>query len=84
MFANPPASWYHSNQYSPQAACEHCGGIVCHEKWCITCDAVVQYANSVVPEPENLTFCDRLILQALGVAWEKNRCTGACRQSEES
>jgi hypothetical protein len=83
MFANPSASWYHSNQYSAKSACEHCGGIVRHEKWCITCDAVVQYAYSVVLEPEKLTFCDRLILHALGVSWEKNRCAGACQQSEE-
>ena len=84
MFANPSASWYHSNQYSAQEACEHCGGIVRHEKWCITRDAAVQYAYSVVVEPENLTLCDRLILHALGVSWEKNPCAGACRRSDES
>ncbi len=38
MLPNPTASWYHSNRYNAQAACEHCGGIVRHEKWCITCD----------------------------------------------
>jgi hypothetical protein len=84
MFANPPASWYHSNQYNAQTACEHCEGIVRHEQWCITCDPLVQYAYSAVQEPEKLTFCDRLIIHALGVSWEKNRCAGACRQSDES
>ena len=84
MFVNPSASWYHSNQYSAQTACEHCGGIVRHERWCITCDAVVRYAYSVVLEPENLTFFDRLILHALGVSWEKNPCAIACRQTAES
>jgi hypothetical protein len=84
MFANPSASWYHSNQYSAQTACEHCGGIVRHEKWCITCDAVVRYAYSVVLELESLTSFDRLILHALGVSWEKNRCAIACPQSEEA
>lgn len=84
MFANPPASWYHSNQYNAQTACEHCGGVVRHERWCITCDAVVRYAYSVVLEPENLTFCDRLILHALGVSWEKDPCARACRQTDES
>lgn len=83
MFANPPASWYHSNQHSAQAACEHCGGVVRHQKWCITCDAVVQYAFKAVLEPEKLTFSDRLILHALGVSWEQNRCSGACQQSEK-
>ena len=84
MFANPSASWYHSNLYSAQTACEHCGGIVRHEKWCITCDAVVHYAYSAVLEPENLTLCDRLILHALGVSWGKNCCAGACWQTEKA
>ena len=68
MFANPTASWYHSNQYNAQKACEHCGGVVRHEKWCITVDALVQYAYTVVVEPEKLTLKDRLILHALGVS----------------
>jgi hypothetical protein len=84
MFANSSAGWYHSNRYSAQTACEHCGGIVRHEKWCITCDAVLRYAYSVVLEPENLTFYDRLILHALGVSWGKNCRAGACRQTEKA
>lgn len=36
MFANPAASWYHSNQYNEKSTCEHCGGVVRHERWCIT------------------------------------------------
>jgi hypothetical protein len=79
MPAKPAAFWYHSNQYNAQSACEHCGGIVRHERWCITCDAVVQYAYGAVLDPEKLTLCDRLILHALGVSWEKNRCMGACQ-----
>jgi hypothetical protein len=77
MFANPAANWYHSNQYNAKAACEHCGGVVRHEKWCITCDAVVQYAFGVVLDPEILTFCDRLILHGLGVSWTQIRCQGS-------
>ena len=50
-----------------------------HERWCITCDAVVQYAYGAVLDSEKLTLCDRLILHALGVSWEKNRCIGACQ-----
>ena len=81
MFANPTASWYHSNQYNAQATCEHCGGIVRHEKWCITCDPIVQYAYGVLLDAEKLTLCDRLILHALGVSWPKNSCTGSCQES---
>jgi len=81
MFAKPAASWYHSNQYNAESTCEHCGGIVRHEKWCITCDALVQYAYSVVLEPEKLILSDRLILHALGVVWEQNQCQGTCRQA---
>jgi hypothetical protein len=76
MPAKPAVFLYHSNQYNAQSACEHCGGIVRHERWCITCDAVVQYAYGAVLETQKLTLCDRLILHALGASWEKNRCNG--------
>ena len=79
MFANPTASWYHSNQYTANSACEHCGGVVRHERWCITRDAVVQYAYKVVLEPEKLTTIDQLILHALGVAWVSNPYMGTCQ-----
>jgi hypothetical protein len=78
MFANPAANWHHSNQKHAQSACEHCRGIVRHERWCITCDALVQYAYGAVVDPEKLTLRDRLILHALGVSWVKNQCQGAC------
>ena len=76
MFANPAANWYYGNQHNPQSACEHCGGIVRHERWCITCDPVVQYAYGVVLDPEKLTLFDSLILHALGVEWGRNLCQG--------
>ena len=79
MPAKPAAFLYHSDQYSAQSACEHCGGIVRHERWCITCDAGVQYAYGAVLDPEKLTLCDRLSLHALGASWEKNRCNGTCQ-----
>ena len=78
MFANPAANWYHSNRYNAQSACEHCGGVVRHERWCITSDPLVQYAYGAVLDPEKLTLCDKLILHALGVAWATNKCQGAC------
>lgn len=62
MFANPAASWHHSNQYNEKSACEHCGGVIRHERWCITCDPAVQYAYEVVLDPEKLTLIDRCML----------------------
>ena len=79
MFAHPAASWYHCNQYNEKSACEHCGGVVRHERWCITCDPAVQYAYEVVLDPDKMTLIDRLTLHALGVAWGKNRREGNCR-----
>lgn len=72
-------TWYHSNRYSAQAACEHCEGIVHHESWCITVDRTVYYAYQVVVEPDKLTLTDSLILHALGVAWENKPCQGNCK-----
>jgi hypothetical protein len=81
MFANPAASWHHGNQVNAQAPCEHCEGIVRHERWCITCDPVVQYAYAVVVDPDKLTLRDRLILHALGVSWTTNHYQGNCKTS---
>ena len=81
MFANPAATWHHSNQYNAQAACEHCEGIVRHERWCITCNPIVQYAYGVVLDPDKLTLRDRLILHALGVSWTTNPCQVSCQTS---
>jgi len=78
MFVSPAASWYHSNQYAAQSECEHCGGMVRHERWCITRNPAVQYAYSVVQDAEKLSLYDRLILHALGVEWGQNRCDGSC------
>jgi hypothetical protein len=69
MFANPAANWYHGNQPNPQAPCDHCGGVLGHEKWCITCDPIVQYAYGIVLDAAKLTFRDVLILHSLGVTY---------------
>ena len=71
MFVGPAAGWYHSNQYNAATTCEHCGGIVRHERWCITRDPFVQYAFAAVQDPEKLSLSDALILHALGVNWGK-------------
>ena len=83
MFPNPAASWHHSNQHEAKPACEHCGGVVRHERWCITCDPLVQYAYAVVLEPDKLTLIDRLILHALGVVWQKNPCLEKLRVRDQ-
>jgi hypothetical protein len=60
---------YYSNRYTSPSACEHCGGIVRHERWCITRDPIVYYAFDVVVHPEKLNAGDVLILHSLGVSW---------------
>jgi len=59
MFANPATGWYQSNRFNAQESCEHCDRFVRHEKWCITCNALVQYAYGVVTSPEKLIMRDR-------------------------
>ena len=81
MYSNPAVVWYHTNRYNAQSECEHCHGIVRHERWCITLDKNVQYAFGIVLEPEKLTLSDSLILHALGVAWGRTECRGACASS---
>jgi hypothetical protein len=81
MFTNPAANWHPGKKYSAQSECEHCGGVVRHERWCITCDPLVQYAYGVVLDAEKLTLRDRLILHALGVAWVANQGQETCKTS---
>ena len=71
-------TWYHTNKYAADAACEHCGGVVRHEEWCITCNSAVAYAYQAVLDANTLTIEDTLILHALGTAWrpgEAKPCT---------
>jgi hypothetical protein len=62
-----------STQYSARnqaiRACEHCQGIVDHERWCVTCDPRVHYAFEIVRDPSLMTLTDTLILHSLGAAW---------------
>jgi hypothetical protein len=69
VLRNPSSGWYHTNRYDARAACEHCGGVIRHERWCITRNVSVQYAYDVLVDANRLTLTDRLILHALGVAW---------------
>ena len=73
-----PAFQYHSNRYNARAACEHCEGVIRHEKWCITLDPIVYYAYQVVADPSQLTMGDTLILHSLGVISEGKTCRGNC------
>jgi hypothetical protein len=70
---------FHSNRYSAAAACEHCGGIVRHESWCLTHNTVVSYAYRSILDPSSLTLEDELILHALGVSWKPAPCRGQCQ-----
>src|SRR5579864_1688036 len=85
MFLNPAANWYGgASQSHSQPVCEHCGRNSRHEKWCVTCNAVVQYAYRVVTDPGKLTLRDRLILHALGVAWGNEPYEGEFQQTAKS
>ena len=82
MSDNSPVTWFHSNRYHAQAACEHCEGIIRHEPWCITLDPIVRYAYQIVLDPCQLTMSDALILHSLGVMWGGKTCRGTCRTNE--
>ena len=72
---------YHSNRYHARAACEHCAGIIRHEKWCLTENKRVFYAYDILINADHLTEQDALILHSLGVKWtplSKEPCDGQC------
>ncbi len=69
MSDQAPTTRFHSNRYSGQAACEHCGGAVRHEAWCMRLNKVICYAYKIVMDPTALTVGDALILHSLGAAW---------------
>jgi hypothetical protein len=75
MSSISPTIWHH-NRYSAEAECEHCGGIVRHEPWCITSNSVVYYAYQIVVDASALTLLDRLSLHSLGVTWDAPACSG--------
>jgi len=81
MSDNGQTTWYHSNRYNAESACEHCGGIIRHERWCITIDATVFYAYEIVVDPSKLTIQDSLILHSLGVTWTGKACQGKCQSA---
>ena len=64
------AALYHSNWYNAQAACEHCDGIIHHERWCQTLNPVVRYAYKIVVSANELAIGDAIILHSLGVQWD--------------
>ncbi len=63
------AKWYHRNRYSADSACDHCGGIIRHERWCACENAAISYAFRAVIAPAELNEEDQIALHALGVAW---------------
>jgi len=74
-------TWFHSYKHSADAACEHCGGIIRHESWCITVDPTVYYAYDIVANPGRITVGDALILHALGVIWGGDGRRGKCQEA---
>ncbi len=84
-----PSFQYHCNRYNAQAACEHCQGVIRHERWCITRDQLVYYAYQIVTDSSKVTIGDSLMLHSLGVIWGKMPCedmraTEAPAQSDAS
>ena len=64
------SAMYHSNGYNAQAACEHCDGVVNHERWCLTLNPAVSYAYKIVVSANELAIGDAIILHSLGVLWD--------------
>jgi hypothetical protein len=56
--------------YNAPAACEHCEGIIGHERWCQTLNPVVCYARKIVGSADELAIGDAIILHSLGVLWD--------------
>jgi hypothetical protein len=51
-------------------ACEHCEGIIRHERWCQTLNPVVGYACKIVVSADELAIGNAIILHSLGVLWD--------------
>jgi hypothetical protein len=62
--------WHHENQYNSQSSCPYCEGILRHELWCITMNALVQYAYGLAAGIRGLSAADALRLHAMGVCWK--------------
>lgn len=73
-----PTYIYHCNKYSADKACEHCEGIIRCTPWCITVNANIRYAYSIVLDSRKLTYEDTLILHALSASWSDVPCKGTC------
>ena len=76
---------YHSNKYHAAAACEHCEGIIRHERWCITVNANVLYGYSAVLDAANMSEKDHKWLNEMGVLWINIKsCGGGCSNSQDA
>lgn len=88
MPINQPPTWYQSNRYAADSACEYCRGIIRHERWCVTRNRNVRYAFDVAAGVVPLAVEDQLILYALGVSWipggktSRSRCARASQPAE--
>lgn len=82
MFSSSATTWYHSNHYNAQAACEHCSGVIRHESWCITANPLVFYAYEAVLDADKLSVGDVLVLHSLGVVWTGKVCQRNCQRPQ--
>lgn len=68
MSTRPPTEVSLNNPRTPDLACSHCAGVIAHEDWCVTSNAIVRYAYEAVLAGR-LNLGDELSLHALGVKW---------------
>ena len=73
----------HSNRYSADSACVCCEGVIRHESWCATQNAIVHYAFQAVLDPKQLNLGDELILHGLGVVWATEKAQPKRRRPHE-
>lgn len=76
---------FHSNKYTAESACEHCAGIIRHERWCITVNQFIRYCYEVVLDASKMTASDHEWLTSLGAAWADFKpCTGKCSTKQDA
>jgi hypothetical protein len=61
------------NSSERKQACIYCHGVIHHELWCATQNAIVHYALIVLSDPNQLSLEDELILHGLGVTWKAGK-----------
>ena len=55
-------------------------GVIHHELWCATQNAIVHYALIALSDPNQLSIEDELILHGLGVTWTADKTRSKLRR----